>query len=135
MVRGLRNNNPGNLVTSDVIYDGEIRPSQDRVFRQFKTMAYGYRAMFMLMAHYLKKGIDTIEKIITTYSPPHENPTAAYINQVSRATGIPKDRKLEKTNGADFFKIVLAISHVENGVKAVESDVLAGYKLQTEITG
>ncbi len=135
MARGLRNNNPGNLITTDVIYDGEIRPSQDPVFRQFKTMAYGYRAIFMLMAHYLNKNIDTIEQIITTYAPPHENPTEAYINRVCRATGIPRNRKLKKTDGAGFLNIVSAISHVENGVKAVESDVIAGYKLQTGITG
>ena len=134
MTRGLRNNNPGNLVTSDVIYDGEIRPSQDRVFRQFKTMAYGYRAMFMLMGNYLKREIDTIEKIITTYAPPHENPTEAYISQVSRATGIPRNRQLKSSDGADFIKIVSAISHVENGIRAVESDVMAGFNLQPAIT-
>ncbi|MDR1729937.1 MAG: structural protein P5 [Prevotellaceae bacterium] len=134
MARGLRNNNPGNLITTGVVYDGEIRPSQDPVFRQFKTMAYGYRAIFMLMAYYLNNNIDTIEKIITTYAPPHENQTGAYINGVCRATGIPKNRKLEKTDGADFINIVSAISHIENGIKAVKTDVMAGYKLQTEIT-
>lgn len=134
MARGLNNNNPGNLVTSDVIYDGEVRPSKDRVFRQFKTMAYGYRAIFVLMAHYLNKGIDTIEKILSTYAPPHENPTEAYISQVSRATGIPRAHKLKSSDGADFIKIVSAISHVENGIRAVESDVLAGFNLQSAIT-
>ena len=43
--RGLRNNNPGNIRLSRTLWQGEIRPSQDRSFCQFRTMAYGYRAL------------------------------------------------------------------------------------------
>ena len=45
--RGLRNNNPGNIRLSRTLWQGEIRPSQDRSFCQFRTMAYGYRALEM----------------------------------------------------------------------------------------
>ena len=42
--RGLRNNNPGNIRNSSTVWVGEITPSKDKSFKQFKSMAYGYRA-------------------------------------------------------------------------------------------
>ena len=47
--RGLRNNNPGNIRLSRTVWQGEIRPSRDRSFCQFRTMAYGYRALIKLL--------------------------------------------------------------------------------------
>ena len=45
MSRGLRNNNPLNIrLSATTVWQGEIRPSQDRSFCQFRTMAQGYRA-------------------------------------------------------------------------------------------
>ena len=45
MSRGLRNNNPLNIrLSATTVWQGEIRPSQDRSFCQFRTMAYGYPA-------------------------------------------------------------------------------------------
>lgn len=38
--RGLRNNNPGNIRINDDLFQGEIRPSKDKSFKQFTTMAY-----------------------------------------------------------------------------------------------
>ena len=50
--RGLRNNNPGNIRLSRTVWQGEIRPSRDRSFCQFRTMAYGYRALIKLLQNY-----------------------------------------------------------------------------------
>ena len=49
--RGLRNNNPGNIRINDDLFQGEIRPSKDKSFKQFTTMAYGYRAMFKILSN------------------------------------------------------------------------------------
>jgi Asp-tRNA(Asn)/Glu-tRNA(Gln) amidotransferase A subunit family amidase len=49
MSRGLKNNNPGNIRISATKYLGEVQPSQDRSFKQFKEMRYGYRAMFVII--------------------------------------------------------------------------------------
>src|SRR5688572_6226641 len=111
--RGLRNNNPGNIRKSPVTYLGEIKPSQDSSFKQFETMAYGYRAMLMILNVYLKRSvnwnnnyltwkpsaqsgkIDTIYKVINTWAPASDNnPTQTYVNFVSQATGIAQDKKL-----------------------------------------
>ena len=39
--RGLRNNNPGNIRRNSDVFQGEVNPSRDQQFKQFKTMAYG----------------------------------------------------------------------------------------------
>ena len=38
--RGLRNCNPGNIRINSDLFQGEIRPSKDKSFKQFETMAY-----------------------------------------------------------------------------------------------
>lgn len=47
--RGLRNNNPGNIRRNSDVFQGEIRPSKDKSFKQFETMPYGYRAIFRIL--------------------------------------------------------------------------------------
>ena len=50
--RGYRNYNPGNIRISNTRYKGEVVPSQDTAFKQFQSMEYGYRAMFVLLHYY-----------------------------------------------------------------------------------
>ena len=52
--RGLRNNNPGNIRINGDLFQGEVRPSKDKSFKQFTTLAYGYRAMFKILSNYFK---------------------------------------------------------------------------------
>ena len=47
MSRGLANCSPGNIRQSKTRYQGEVVPSRDKAFKQFQTMAWGYRAMFV----------------------------------------------------------------------------------------
>ena len=48
--RGLRNNNPLNIIKSENInWQGEVKPSTDRNFAQFETLEYGLRAAFKLL--------------------------------------------------------------------------------------
>ena len=49
MSRGLDNRNPGNIRRSRVRYRGEVQPSGDADFKQFESMEWGYRAMFVLL--------------------------------------------------------------------------------------
>ena len=52
MSRGLRNCNPGNIRQSKGRYKGEVRPSRDPAFKQFESLAWGYRAIFVLLDTY-----------------------------------------------------------------------------------
>ena len=131
--RGLRNNNPGNIRKGNVVYQGEIVPSKDDAFRQFTTMAYGYRAMFVLLHTYQRKyGLNTIASIISRYAPSVENHTEAYISAVAEASGVPATSHITTTNADVMVPIVVAMSKVENGVPAELSEVEAGWKLFIE---
>lgn len=39
VTRGLRNNNPGNIRINTDVFQGEITPSKDKSFKQFRSMA------------------------------------------------------------------------------------------------
>lgn len=131
--RGLRNNNPGNIRKGNVVYQGEIVPSKDDAFRQFTTMAYGYRAMFVLLHTYQRKyGLNTIASIISRYAPSVENHTEVYINAVAEVSGVPATSHITTTNADVMVPIVVAMSKVENGVPAELSEVEAGWKLFIE---
>ena len=136
MSRGLRNNNPLNIRINGDKFQGEIIPSRDKAFKQFESMAYGYRAAFVTLGTYLSKyGRNTIKKIITAWAPPEDNnDTVAYINAVSRYSGISPDHVLTAQDG-DLYKLIVAgMSGVENGQRAQWKDVEAGFKLQNKIT-
>lgn len=128
--RGLRNNNPGNIRLNGVTYEGEVIPSKDKSFKQFKSMEYGYRAMFVVLHTYARKhGIDTIEGMISRYAPASENHTQKYIDAVSEWSGVPGTSHITTTNADVMIPIVAAMSRVENGEAAVMSEVEAGWKM------
>jgi hypothetical protein len=130
--RGLRNNNPLNIRHNADVFQGEIK-GNDKSFKIFETMPYGYRAAFVTLATYLSRGQNTIEKIIAKWAPPTENNTAGYITNIEKYSGVPRDKKLTAADGADYILIVAAMSFVENGVNADISQVKAGFILQTKI--
>lgn len=128
--RGLRNCNPGNIRKNSVRYQGELQPSSDKAFKSFASMAYGYRAMFVVLHTYQRKhGLRTISQMISRYAPSNENHTQAYIDAVSEASGVPATSNITTTNGDVMVPIVAAMSRVENGIPAVMSDVIEGWRL------
>lgn len=130
MSRGLANNNPGNIRLSKVRYKGEVRPSRDPAFRQFETLAWGYRAIFVLLHTYrVRHGLDTIRGMISRWAPPSENRTDAYIRAVSADTGIGPDQPLDTRDPAVMIPLAAAISRVENGVAADRGELERGWKL------
>ncbi|MDE6139337.1 MAG: structural protein P5 [Alistipes sp.] len=130
MSRGLRNCNPGNIRCSATRYLGEVRPSRDASFKQFATMAYGYRAMFVLLDTYARRyGLHSIRTMIERYAPPSENDTRRYSETVSRLSGIEADRHLDTRSHDEMVAVVAAMSRVENGVAAVVEQVEQGWQL------
>ena len=129
MTRGLRNNNPGNIRQSKVIYLGEVSPSQDKSFKQFTNMAYGYRAMFVLLDAYRRKGFQSLRQMINRYAPPVENHTDRYLHFVAKMAGVAPDDRVDTKNHDMMIRIVAAMSRMENGVAAISADVEAGWQL------
>lgn len=131
MSRGLRNNNPGNIRINSDTFKGEIKPSQDKAFKQFESMAWGYRAMFHLINNYSRLyGCDTVRKIVTRWAPPEDNNhTEAYIATVCADAGVSPDGTITTTYRDIMVPVVAAMSRVENGIPAVMADVNIGWEL------
>lgn len=130
MSRGTRNCNPGNIRRSRVRYKGELHPSLDPAFKQFESMEWGYRAMFVLLDTYRKRyGLCTLREMIMRYAPPEENHTALYISAVSDMTGIRPDEVLDTRDRRVMVPIVAAMSRVENGRTANRAEVEKGFEL------
>ena len=130
MSRGLTNCNPGNIRQSKTRYKGERRPSRDSEFKEFESMAYGYRAMFVLLDTYSRRyGLCTIRQMLNRYAPPSENFTEGYIRFVFAKTGIAPDEIVNSRAARDMVPIVAAMSQIENGVAAVMADVHRGWEL------
>ena len=130
MSRGLRNNNPGNIRRSRVCYKGEVHPSRDPEFKEFSSMAYGYRAMFVLLDTYRSRyGLNTIRQMLNRYAPPEENFTEGYVRFVAGYSGVMPDEIIDTRAEMDMIPIVSAMSKIENGVAANIADVERGWAL------
>lgn len=128
--RGIRNCNPGNIRRSRVRYRGERHPSEDPDFKQFESMALGYRAMFVLLDTYRKRyALKTLREMIARYAPPEENHTALYVEAVSDLAGVRPDEELNTRNRRVMVPVVAAISRVENGCPARLKEVEEGFDL------
>ena len=130
MSRGYRNFNPGNIRQSDVAYTGEVEPSKDPAFKQFRTMALGYRAMFVLLHTYsVKYQLKTLREMIERYAPPVENDTTEYVNFVSNRTKVADISTVDTMNERQMIPIVAAMARVENGSDPDMDDVKQGWEL------
>lgn len=128
--RGIRNCNPCNIRKStSARYEGEIIPSSDSAFRQFRSMGWGYRAVFVLLDSYRRRGFDTIAKMISRWAPPIENNTEAYINAVCNGALMGRDEKVDTHDRDTMVLIVAAMSKVENGIPADIDEILEGWEL------
>ena len=128
--RGLRNNNPGNIRRNSDVFQGEVNPSRDKEFKQFKTMAHGYRAVFKILSNYYRVyKLTTIRKMISRWAPESENNTSAYVSLVSSYAGIGPDDQISINDREQMIRIVAGMSKVENGREVDMSDVIAGWNL------
>lgn len=116
-VRGLRNNNVGNLVKTSITWQGKIPHSQnkDARFEQFTHLKFGIRAMLRDLVNDISKGKNTVSKLISEYAPAFENNTTAYVNSVCKTLGISPDTQITKINNDFLLVLARAIMKVELG--------------------
>ena len=128
--RGLRNNNPLNIVKSpNFCWLGEVKDGSDPTFVKFETMAQGCRAALKLLRRYYDTHKrTTISRIIRRWAPETENQVEAYIKTVSKLTGIapttplPPMKEESKTVWCD---LVVAMASVECGLDQQGREQLA----------
>ena len=119
-VRGLRNNNPGNLIKTNIAWQGKISKGSDSHFEQFTDIYFGLRAMLKDLINDINKGKNTVVKLINEYAPPHENNTVAYIQSVSNSIGVTPNEVLKNINSSFLLSLSRAILKVELGNANIE---------------
>jgi hypothetical protein len=114
--RGIRNNNPGNLVITNIPWKGKVPKSKntDGKFEQYDTMINGIRAMIMDVRGDIKEGTNTIATFLAEYAPQEENDLEAYIKIVCKETGFERNESLTPDKRT-MCLLVKAISLHENG--------------------
>ena len=145
--RGIRNHNPLNIrrseshqarlngrVSTDVDkvnirrskdqWKGLAEAQNDRAFCQFKSLEYGWRAAFYLLTrtYYHKYRLYTIRGIISRWAPSSENDTSAYIQNVSRLTGIDPDEPIgiPSEKPSRWMAVGVAMAIQENGTTSID---------------
>lgn len=112
--RGERNNNPGNLN-----FAGQAGAELERPggrFARFETAFDGLRALSRQLVLYAGRGINSVEKIISTWAPASDNNnTAAYIQAVSQRLGVNPQAALNIHDPQTMSALMSSIIHHENG--------------------
>lgn len=130
--RGYRNNNPLNIRISSSNWLGKVTPNTDGSFEQFTSMAYGYRAAFVLIRNYINLyGLRTVSDIISRWAPNNENNTSGYISRVCKTTGFSPDTVISPNSYDQMSKLVYAMAIVENGTNPMPkwSEIQNGWQL------
>lgn len=111
--RGIRNNNPGNIIRSNSQWRGLATPAQmtdaqrvENRFCVFVNPVWGIRAMAILLSRYAERGARSVFDFISTWAPSHENKTRNY---------------------ADFVAKSLNVNALHDHVNITEDEVLRGF--------
>ena len=116
--RGIRNNNPLNIhLDPDNRWQGRVPPklNSDGAFEQFQDPIMGLSAAaVLLIAHYDRRHLDTIRKLVKVWAPPNENDTKSYARRVAEESGFGIDMPLD-LNDYVCLRILTATIRIENG--------------------
>ena len=97
---------------------GNMRPAGASTgFQKFTSPEAGMAAIDKQLQIYGNRGVNTLGKIIGTWSPPNENDTQALVAAASKRLGIPADRPLDMSNPVVRQLVSSAIMLQEHGSK------------------
>jgi hypothetical protein len=117
--RGLKNNNPLNLILTSITWQGKVPNAQntDGKFEQFQNILLGYRAGIKNLKSYIDGGANTISKITSKWAPTGSgegNNPENYARRVSQGTGIGSTAQIPFSKQY-IVPIVREMAVVENG--------------------
>lgn len=145
LVRGLRNNNPCNLIYTAIDWEGKIPYSQNKdfedepknikkKFEQFVDLRHGIRAGMRNLITRIKEG-NSITSLITGYAPNHDNnDTKSYISFVSNALSLAPYALLELSEDT-VLSLTKVIITMEIGVNAAKMITEQDYRDALAILG
>jgi len=95
-------------------WKGAIRPHDGKRFESFQSVLYCIRAGRILLRNYEKKGLNTIQKIISTYAPSTENDTENYIQFVEKSTKFDRNQVLVLSLETNLYPLLKAMCKMES---------------------
>lgn len=114
--RGMRNNNPGNIIDSPFAKAMPGYIGSDGRFAKFASLDDGNAAMDRLLQSYGNRGLNTPEGIINRWAPPSDNnPTQAYAAKVARQLGVQPNATIDMNSPQVRQQLAQAITLQENG--------------------
>lgn len=131
--RGIRNNNPLNIeARANIQWKGlaaasEMTPEQraERRFCVFRSAVWGIRAGVLNFQAYLRRDLDTVREIISSWAPPSDNnPTENYIREVAAALDVPPDQVIDTTDPSVLLPLLKAMIRVENGEQPYTDEMI-----------
>ncbi|MBW6494577.1 MAG: hypothetical protein K0B16_08490 [Burkholderiaceae bacterium] len=131
--RGVRNNNPGNVMKGSDSWRGEVQGNDPR-YVTFATPEAGIRAMAKTLLTYQDKhGLDTVESIVSRWAPATENNTVAYAATVAKEIGVKPGDPLNLHDTGTLTKLTRAMIRVENGQQPyTDEQIASGLAAATE---
>lgn len=117
--RGVKNNNPGNIIKTAIKWQGEVSESEstETFFEQYTSMELGARAHFKNMLYHMNHGSDTLEKMIRVWAAGEpEGNLKEYVKFVSNEVGLAPSYKLTKDKIL-LVNVAWAMSKMEQGFK------------------
>jgi hypothetical protein len=124
-IRGIRNNNPGNI-RHGANWVGLSDYQSDAAFCRFKSPEYGIRAMCKILINYKRKyKLNTVRGIISRWAPPNENDTEAYIKSVCDKLHVySPDAEIDTEQQEPLLLLATAIIQHENGINPYSREVI-----------
>jgi len=125
-LRGIRNNNPGNIERNNIAWNGmSADQSGDDRYIIFDRPEYGIRAMGrVLNTYYTIHTLQTVRGIITRWGPRNQpDIIESYIKRVAQRMGIGSEIPIDWTID-NRVKLVAAIIKHENGVQPYSTEFI-----------
>lgn len=81
---------------------------------RFTDSIYGIRALAKVLVNYKKiHGLNTVRQIISSYAPPNENQTTAYIQSVAKQLGVYPDTIIDIEERGVLTVFIKAVIRME----------------------
>ena len=125
-----RHNNPGNLVFAGQRGAAVGETVAGHTFAKFQSTEEGVSALYRQLQLYQKRGIDTLTEIMGVYAPEGANNTGAYINALSKTTGLDPNQQLNFGDPATAAAMIRGISQHEAGKSYLnDQQILSGISM------
>lgn len=125
-IRGIRNHNWLNIRYNKANNWTGQTGSDDKNHSVFSDPVYSIRAGFKIFNTYKSRGLNTLEKVISTFAPNNENDTQNYIDYVASKSGVNPKAVLTAN---DYLKIMPHMIKMEIGSVPDSSLIVKAYAL------